>query len=481
MFKNIKRKSFTVVELTIYIALFGILTFVLFNIFDDVINLKNLGNKQNETTIRYKINPVELALDFPKKVIVPSNPEKLLPTDPPVVIIPGNIQYCSFQWTQQDCTLDGTDECLVCQCQEVECNDVGGCANCHKTWVPNPEDSDNCTCTDMRGALKTKVDNQEFPIGTNYISYLYDIYNPINMYVLPLATPGVSISNPKPTIGKNYFSMHPYYQFAWNNNRGWINFEEVTFNPDLNTVHGNARFIEGGDLISFNCSDTNSCSTSNYQVKLNKNTNEFEGFAWSQNLGWISFNCNGGGAGGSNICGTSNYKVTLDPSTGSWGGYAWNPEVGWISFNCNTGGTGQTDICATSDYQVKDSRTLNGIITYEYNAKVDGVSVPVSTDYAYNTQRTWNLGVITPTQGTSGTDLTLTSITGTYFLDEPLVKLVKSGSPTVFPKSNFTFVSQDLISDGVFDLRNVKPGVYDLIVADKYGNIGKKSQAITVK
>jgi len=62
-----------------------------------------------------------------------------------------------------------------------------------------------------------------------------------------------------------------------------------------------------------------------------------------------------------------------------------------------------------------------------------------------------------------------------------LVKLVKSGSPTVFPETNFTYVSKDLISNGIFSLRNVKPGVYDLIVADKYGNIGKMSKAITVK
>jgi len=96
MLKN-TRKSFTVVELTIYIALFGILTFILFNVFDDVINLKNLGKKQNETNIRYKINPVEVSMDYPKKLIVPPNPGKRLPTDPPVVINPGNIQYCSFQ------------------------------------------------------------------------------------------------------------------------------------------------------------------------------------------------------------------------------------------------------------------------------------------------------------------------------------------------------------------------------------------------
>ncbi|MDD3156367.1 MAG: hypothetical protein PHP14_03070 [Candidatus Pacebacteria bacterium] len=62
-----------------------------------------------------------------------------------------------------------------------------------------------------------------------------------------------------------------------------------------------------------------------------------------------------------------------------------------------------------------------------------------------------------------------------------MVKLTKKGSPSIFPKTNFTFVSQDFISNGVFDLRNATPGVYDLQVIDFYGNIGIKKNAITIK
>jgi len=90
-------KSFTLVELSLYIGLFGVLTFVLFNIFSGVLNFKDLGIKQNETTVRYKINPVELNLDFPKKAVVPPNPGKRFPVEPPVVVRPGPIQFCSFQ------------------------------------------------------------------------------------------------------------------------------------------------------------------------------------------------------------------------------------------------------------------------------------------------------------------------------------------------------------------------------------------------
>src|SRR5271168_1989371 len=53
------------------------------------------------------------------------------------------------------------------------------------------------------------------------------------------------------------------------------------------------------------------------------------GYAWSSNIGWISFN-------------GSNYGVNYDPSTGDLSGYAWadphddtdnSDNIGWISFN----------------------------------------------------------------------------------------------------------------------------------------------------
>ena len=50
------------------------------------------------------------------------------------------------------------------------------------------------------------------------------------------------------------------------------------------------------------------------------------GWAWSENIGWISFNNTSGG-------GTVNYGVHIDPSTGNFSGYAWSENIGWISFN----------------------------------------------------------------------------------------------------------------------------------------------------
>ena len=57
------------------------------------------------------------------------------------------------------------------------------------------------------------------------------------------------------------------------------------------------------------------------------------GWAWSSNVGWISFNCTDTGT-----CGTADYGVHVNPTTGELSGFAWSSNIGWISFNrANTG------------------------------------------------------------------------------------------------------------------------------------------------
>ncbi|MEK7596231.1 MAG: hypothetical protein AAB564_01640 [Patescibacteria group bacterium] len=53
------------------------------------------------------------------------------------------------------------------------------------------------------------------------------------------------------------------------------------------------------------------------------------GYAWSDNIGWISFNCTN-----NNSCVISNYKVEID-SAGYFRGFAWSDNIGWISFEAN--------------------------------------------------------------------------------------------------------------------------------------------------
>ena len=50
------------------------------------------------------------------------------------------------------------------------------------------------------------------------------------------------------------------------------------------------------------------------------------GWAWSSNIGWISFNNTSGGGG-------VNYGVNINPETNMLSGYAWSENIGWITFN----------------------------------------------------------------------------------------------------------------------------------------------------
>ncbi len=72
--------------------------------------------------------------------------------------------------------------------------------------------------------------------------------------------------------------------------------------------------------------------------------NNMIGWAWSDDIGWISFNCTN-----DNSCGTVDYGVT-ENTNGTLVGYAWSPEVGWIQFGGLSGfptGSGTTAANAT--------------------------------------------------------------------------------------------------------------------------------------
>ncbi|MEK9131755.1 MAG: MBG domain-containing protein [Patescibacteria group bacterium] len=58
-------------------------------------------------------------------------------------------------------------------------------------------------------------------------------------------------------------------------------------------------------------------------------TIDFTGWAWSSNIGWISFNAINTDSGG------GTYKVVLDNATRELSGYAWSSNIGWITFNKN--------------------------------------------------------------------------------------------------------------------------------------------------
>ena len=84
------------------------------------------------------------------------------------------------------------------------------------------------------------------------------------------------------------------------------------------------------------------------------------GWAWSENIGWISFNCyndyDGDGVRESHCIDkgySSDYGVNIDDSTGLFSGYAWSGNIGWIWF-APTGITQDRD-CTFTRYCYDDN------------------------------------------------------------------------------------------------------------------------------
>lgn len=61
---------------------------------------------------------------------------------------------------------------------------------------------------------------------------------------------------------------------------------------------------------------------------------DLSGWAWSSDIGWVSFNSTDSGTGNGGV-GTSPvaYGVKFDTTTGNLNGYGWSSNVGWVSFN----------------------------------------------------------------------------------------------------------------------------------------------------
>ncbi|MCA9374575.1 hypothetical protein KC725_05445 [Candidatus Peregrinibacteria bacterium] len=85
---------------------------------------------------------------------------------------------------------------------------------------------------------------------------------------------------------------------------------------------------------------------------------DVKGWVWDTNLGWVSLYCAdelGNGAPYENLgisCGNVQYGVTMEGSGGAnpgrLSGFAWSDNAGYISFNCANTGT-----CGTSNYYVE--------------------------------------------------------------------------------------------------------------------------------
>ena len=169
-------------------------------------------------------------------------------------------------------------------------------------------------------------------------------------------------------------SDYNVYGWAWSGNIGWISFNCLNdYNGDgkrENHCDGvNPKTAEGSSYVS-------------YGVDIDPNNGNFSGYAWSDNIGWISFENNDvsgcpfspcrakfdsktgevsgwaralsasdGWEGWIRLRGSWNNGVSINSnvSPAEFEGWAWSDKViGWISFNCsNSAGS-----CAASNYKV---------------------------------------------------------------------------------------------------------------------------------
>jgi hypothetical protein len=164
--------------------------------------------------------------------------------------------------------------------------------------------------------------------------------------------------------------------FAWSSNIGWISFNVSDCDTDGDGTYEGAS--ENGGAAPAEC--PTSGTAHDYGVNIDKTTGNLSGYAWSENVGWVSFeesgtpdntevtnNCDAscdptvdctacnnsseiygwakilsmGDDGWISLRGTSpDYGISADVANSELTGWAWNGNVddsgiGWISFNAD--------------------------------------------------------------------------------------------------------------------------------------------------
>jgi alpha-tubulin suppressor-like RCC1 family protein len=120
--------------------------------------------------------------------------------------------------------------------------------------------------------------------------------------------------------------------------------------------------------ISFESADVSGCPAGTCQANLaDTSVTGWAKIITLGNDGWVSLSCDNTGT-----CATSDHQVTFNRLTGEFSGWAWNSTVGWISFNalnCDADEDGQSDgggACPVAGTPMSDYA-----VTY-----LDGIRIP---------------------------------------------------------------------------------------------------------
>jgi hypothetical protein len=176
---------------------------------------------------------------------------------------------------------------------------------------------------------------------------------------------------------------------AWSESTGWIDFapsQGGVYTAD-NSLIGYA-YGENIGWISLNCENTGTCSDVNYGIS-NDGQGNLSGFAWSENVGWIDFGSS-----------TKPYEVAIG-TNGDFHGYAYGENIGWISMNSDNGGSYPYKVStvwriapsAPSGFNATTSPTCNTgtVLTWSsvpsvlgYRVFRDSVQIATTTELSYN-------------------------------------------------------------------------------------------------
>ena len=190
------------------------------------------------------------------------------------------------------------------------------------------------------------------------------------------------------TYTKSIGDGNPFYGWAWNDNIGWLSFNcqndlscgasnyAVTAEDNLDLT-ANLTGCAWSESVGRLCFDPAS-STPNITAMLDLSTNEVSGWARFCSLAADTDNCRGDGGGWVKMrcdieCGASGFGVYMAKDQ-SLHGRAYSDDYGWLSFNCEEGGpvgpVGQ-EWCATSSYHAAMETNITG---WAYSSVTDWIS-----------------------------------------------------------------------------------------------------------
>ena len=106
------------------------------------------------------------------------------------------------------------------------------------------------------------------------------------------------------------------------------------------------------------CCCSGSCHTCPCPVVGVCNPHNVWGWAWSENIGWISFSCENTMTVGVE---GPDYGVDIDRATGLFSGYAWSENIGWIRFNPPPDPTYSNNYPAIPYYSARVSTTTGEV------------------------------------------------------------------------------------------------------------------------